>query len=525
MLDRFFAIASRVPSWAHWTLSVFWCAFFCAIAFGLFSLNIWSISQREFFTYSAIFIFLIVAAAAIYQHLKDKKAPYIAFIIFICALIPRVLTIASFRYFPFSDNLTYFRLGLLLREGDLDAVAATSAAFHDPSSIAGLSVLNGILSSIFTPTVIGMQIANAFMTSLICVVVFFIGKEYDKRVGIVAGLLFTIYPANIFMGLTTTNEHGAVLFIMLGILLLCLALKHKHRWGIFLSASIFSFCLGHYFKSSTTLIALLALGFTATFVLILKLTTGNRVKHTLLIFSSFFLGLFALIFVCNNVMLHFGLINSTDRRPAIVTFIKGFNEDTLGMWNAEDAILVQESSPKEALDIIVSRIKNNKNLPRFFYQKAQISWLYRDCAFSWTITGYHMWHERSLGIVGTHPGDFHEHSEGFQVSYAELFRRISAISNIDVLFVTSILLLASTGAIVRQNKGSSMTLDALQWFVTGFMILFLLSEIQPRYRYAAMPALFLFASIAIVWLYDQVAHRDLIRKIRKKISNAIIEKI
>jgi predicted tellurium resistance membrane protein TerC len=87
-------------------------------------------------------------------------------------------------------------------------------------------------------------------------------------------------------------------------------------------------------------------------------------------------------------------------------------------------------------------------------------------------------------------------SSGEYKNYANLDK---IFKNMDYLYCLLIYLFASTGFFVFRRKNTRL-LQLLALTVLFYVGIHLLIEVQPRYRYEVMPALFIFAAYGIHWI-------------------------
>jgi len=163
------------------------------------------------------------------------------------------------------------------------------------------------------------------------------------------------------------------------------------------------------------------------------------------------------------------------------TIYKGANIEHHGMWNPEDSaefVHVYENFPHEDLNKIMlqktwDRIAENPMASAMHYLTK--------CAIIWASDGYGVdWNRISVEVEG---GDYNAEFEVFN----------ERLSNI---FYQAMLLLAALGAILAIRRGK---FDGILFAVIflGFVGIFIISEVQGRYHYPALPFLIGLAAMGI----------------------------
>ena len=142
---------------------------------------------------------------------------YCVAVIFLIALAPR-LTLALLQpYTPTNDFSCYWDMGAALLQGD-PSVTAHYVNHYQILEYAGLGVVSAAMQFISGGTMIGYQILLTLVTSITTVLIYQIGKRFHLYVGIIAALLYALYPSNIVMTQVFTNQHLATLLALLSLL-------------------------------------------------------------------------------------------------------------------------------------------------------------------------------------------------------------------------------------------------------------------------------------------------------------------
>ena len=189
-----------------------------------------------------------------------------------------------------------------------------------------------------------------------------------------------------------------------------------------------------------------------------------------------------------------GLIDNEGEKITILSkVVVGLNEETGGAWSSDYAYirsLPAEERNKYSIELIVERLKNSENLPSFFYNKHYTTWFTSD---SFITTWFR--NAQDIEIV---KGDL---SESELKKYNKEFTWITGIAYVDKCFVHFIYLMAIIG-VWRNKKAVPVNGYGILTFIPlGWFCVILLSEMQTRYRYPAMPAFIALAALGIYEVY------------------------
>lgn len=203
----------------YWFISLF-LAFFFGLGM-IFSaiqineyLNYWYVIP---FIWLYFLIFTIFAMCWKKICLLERKQ--LLCLIFIIAIFPRIMLLMHRRFILISDFQAYVNMGTYLINNQKELAHNIVMDYRIPK-YGGLAILMSIIGRLFSTQLIGFQIANIIMCSLICVLIYLLLENYSKRAGILASLLMSFYPANIISSQVVSNREGAVLFVLIACILL-----------------------------------------------------------------------------------------------------------------------------------------------------------------------------------------------------------------------------------------------------------------------------------------------------------------
>ena len=419
--------------------------------------------------YVAVFVAFVLVLR--WANCRVKRTPAIwALALFLIALAPRLYFFSRIQYVPTSDFVNYYNMGLAFVNGNPADIASVVSSYNIPA-FAGLGVLNGLIMLVLGTSVRSLQLAQCLITSLSCVMVYLIARRFDEGSAPLAGLLFALYPANILYTQVTSNQHMAVFFALLSILLILNAFSSERRVraGGFSALSAVALLLSYYSHPST-ITTFLAF---ALFWLVLFLSSIRKKKELLrlaIIAFVFCVAYFGLRAGADAALRANGYIGSL--RPSsssLVKIIFGLNRETGGAYSVSDLNLLQKHPVSErravALQLIRERLTQG-DLLGLFDTKIVRLWMVKDTCFGWPLYG-----------IASVPDDLSLLLQGYLL--------------LDFFYVAAIFLFAWIGGLLRRRGSAG---DLLLWVLLGWMGVHLLIEIQTRYRYFGMPLLMIFAA-------------------------------
>lgn len=467
------------------------------------------------------FIFMLGIYVFVYTKIKKYDRNWkIAFAIFALAVIPRLSTLfigygIDFPYIPDNDFAEYVKYGQNMYYGNYEAVAnKVSNKFHLPTH-GGMAIFFGLISHIFSPTVIGFQTANIIITSLICVAIFYLAKDYNKNVAIIASLLYAVYPSNIISTQITTNHHGATLMFLIALIFFkkyflkmtdddYKSLKYVFAGTVFIVISNFIHPSG--------IVIILSVIFTFIIIIINTIykegfKLNRRMKVTILAIAIVAGGSSALTEIGKSYCYNHGIIESKEGAPFLFMAVLGLNAETGGGTNSSEieylSNLPEDEKTKACLDIIFNeRLKQPpKDLAKLIGNKVGSTWFTRDSYFGWY----------SRVVLQQLQDQIDENPENTTlVTQKQNFELIRfALEHVDVVFTNIIYVFTVIGFLFRLKKKDEKEsdiylLNVMVLIILGWIGVVVLSETQPRYRYQSMPEFMVFASIGIYMLCNKV---------------------
>lgn len=446
-----------------------------------------------------------------------KKKDFLFFLI-ILASIPRLVVMFQNHYIPTNDFKWYYDVGVHLVDGD-KAFVHEFLARYNIAKFGGLAVFMGIIAKLFSVKLIGFQTANIVITVLICIFIYLMIEDYNKKSAIIASILFAIYPENIISTQITTNHHGAILFTLISIFCLAKA-EHRHKY-IFCILGGVALAISDLIHPSISvpIVAILCYGIVGGGV---KKSGYLRIKNCLLILLCYVIA----INMSFTMLKAGGILENNTKNPSpslhLGKIVTGFNHETRGMWSQEDTTTVSNLTGEEKRAWQETQIKERifdkpfKDILSLMRDKIDIVWFQKGSYFAWY---WEAWY-----------GNIVSDKDNGEMSSEELGREMETSSVytsyqlFDWIFIKIIYIFAIVGFITvskirKQNTGIAL----VTWILLGWIMIHLLIEVQERYRYLGMPYIFIFAAIGMYESYRRLAlnvqARVRVRRANKTISN------
>jgi len=474
-------------------------SFFKAFVFGT------DVLHKEFFTvFSVLFVSCLLLYIIIAFKIKKYSTPTICVIIFILAMLPRFVLMLGQFYIPASDFKNYFSFGQNIYYKRYDLVASVIDLYQMPK-MCGLALLNGLIAYIFSPSLNGFITANILMTSSICVMLFALLKSINKTAGVVAGLLYAIYPSSIISSQITTNHHGALLFLLIAVYVYqkSLAYISYKRYWIYVVLSALCVVISNFYHQSAIILLIALLIYLLANIIARKEHRSNIVKMILsfvLIACIFIFGTDAVVNICYK----HGAINSQNEISILFKFAMGTDIDSSGMYNDKyESYEYRIMSPENQRDAYWEAIKENikkadtKQLLSLFADKTHTAWFKLDSY----IAGWYRNAQSDDYARKKNEGSLTRelilliNKEGFAIYEA---------AHVDMLYIQWIYLFAAIGLMIKRKIPLKSSVNILLFVSIGWIIFIALTEMQTRYRYIAMPAFFMLSAIGIVEVTTKV---------------------
>lgn len=430
---------------------------------------------------------------------KQNNLFKLCLFIFFVAVGIRLIVVFSLECIQLSDFKNYYDLGINAYYENYEKIASIVAMYQIPT-FGGLALLNEMIMKLFSATLFGMQFANCIMAGLTCVALVLIGNYKSISIGAIAGLLYAIYPASVVSVVVTSNTHGAILFNILAILLAVICYKNigNKKCFLFSVLSMFMFVVSSLFHASSYYTYVLTILFVAILLQMQSFIIEKRLLKKLWICVLIIaVGSNISTKIVVNSLCSAGVISTTESQPFSTTFLIGLNIEDGGRLgeNAQANVEVSKQlEGKEKSDYIMSKIMESladkSKLIGLFMNKQDTIWFESDSWFYWA--------------TGGKTAEYQEKESNGTITEEELDNFTSfkntknAWTRIDFMYIHILYALAAAALIFRKKDRIDDVINIAVIAILGWIAVFLLTEVQTRYRCYAMPMFMILSSIGII---------------------------
>lgn len=393
-----------------------------------------------------------------YKYLDKIKDKYFIVLLFIIALLIRIITII-YLDIPISDDFkTMYEASKLFINNDLSFTK--DPYFTNFSYQLGFVFIQGIFLKIIN-SLLFLKVINSIITSLIVVFIFLICRNLssNKSAKIVSTFyLFYFYP--LYLNSILTNQHLHTLLIL--IIIYLLITKNTKFNNLLIKSILVGLLLGigNVIRSESIV-------FLVSFILI-GILYFNR-KNYKIIIKTFSLTLLIFLFITQSINILFKINNINENglknNVPLWKFYVGLSVEHDGMYNENDQNTFFDKSKKDQERLLIERIKNDYlKFPILFLKKEVITFT-----------------KSSFNIVINFP--FNKNILNF----------ILFISN-GILFL--ILILFLIGIFPYNNILDNRVISILLILFVYFGI-YLFIEVSPRYGYNLQAIIFALSGLGI----------------------------
>ena len=469
-------------------------------------------------------VFLILIALYEALNYKEKSGKAVLFVLLV-AIIFRLAAIALIPVLQASDFSIYYQLGQFVAQGDIQGAAEVLNEFG-LNSLGGLALLNGALAFLSGGSALGFEISQAMVQCTSIYLVYKIGCLISQRVGYFAALFLALYPTNIVYVTVATNQHLSTMFMLLSIWALIRGLLCQSpsvgktiRVGMLSGALL---AVMYYCHPSTVPI----LAAVSTWIIYLFIRRPKTLLPCLIILASLLLAYRGTLTVGDAMMMRMGLTTqSSDVGSMLGKFVVGLNHETNGGLTSpyqgfDNEMDLLNHIPKDEVDqYCLEKIREralDPRLPQLLVRKERIMWHSIDNAITWTEISVNEWAD-TYGMQDTQ-------------EYLTAMRICEGVKKADYwyLFLHYIAFSISSGIIIflKNNIHNGCTIKKAREFaflpmliIDAWIVVFLLIEIQGRYRYSMMPFVFLISAVGVTQIVSIVLERTNKRKTLNKSEN------
>jgi len=308
-------------------------------------------------------------------------------------------------------------------------------------------------------------------------------------------LIATTFPPLITYTSVFCSENLAIPFYLLSIYIF---LSYKDKKFIFLIVSALLLAIGNLFR----MIAIVVLiAYTLYIIFYFKNNILEKITSVICLIVPYII----LLILCSNLLQSLNITQYPlwkGREPNATSILKGTNMDNLGMWNEEDATLIEtliqedvsyETIEAECKEKIKNRLINSpiKLIP-FYALKIGSQWGFGDCCGA-------LWSQKDLSDDQIIFKTAQAGTPSFQAMYI------------------IILIGVYIGLFDKESHKQSKNINLLYLILCGYIATYLLIENQGRYEYIIS---WILIPLSVTGL--QKTKKILIRKLSKRLSFKLI---
>ncbi len=425
----------------------------------------------------------VVVLALKYWRLSDRGTDLAIFALRFVLAMAVILVIGGQ---PVQDFDTMYRAAQDLAQGGrgyLDQIYFYNWAYQT-----GFVAYEALILKLFGPGQLALQVVNALCLGGIGVLVRRIaGKLMPRRAAAALSLLYALYPAPYFLAGVLTNQHLATLFFYLAFYLL--VREEKLTWPVALTAGCL-IALGNAARPIGIVLVLAALCWR---VIRLLLSGGRDWKGELANLAGVAGGFFLLFALLSNLVIWTGLNPEglTNNQP-MWKFVLGFNQESDGCWNRSDyenyLSLPTQEADEAMREVVRERLGAGPvKLAGLAVRKSAVMWGQDEYMF-WGFG--HLNGARKLGPLTV-----------------DQYTQVLSRGDKGVYLLAFALALLGAAALLRRGTGGGPAL-LLTFLVCGYYAVHLIVEVQSRYRYFMMPAVFLLAGVGLTALLERCSRTN-----------------
>lgn len=354
--------------------------------------------------------------------------------------------------------------------------------FSSVSSWAVWPVYLRVIRKIFGSVIIPGLVLNALYTSLSVGLIYWIilTTTQNRRWAVASAEIYAVWPMNILFAASLRPENVNIFLTLSGLALLICAWRkyrecqYKPFW-IFLILSSASIAFSGFFKK-TDLIFLCAVGIMGG----LYLLAQHKKIHLIAVCGFFVFVVSCKLFVSAGYLILDQAYTQKVNRNPMAHYVEvglspwsdgtahGKTDDSksFGVYRfyARQAEYDYDIATKRTFEKIFTEIKEEKNLNiAFFQNKLRITWA-NQAYFNWITS----------------------EASGNSIINRSIFAEMTyPLAQVWYTILLGFILLGALPSIVRKEDSGASLFSAL--FLFGFMLLLLVCETQPRYKYAVYP--------------------------------------
>ncbi len=429
---------------------------------------------------------LIIITIVIFKFLSNKEFITILIVVSFSA---RFIWIMSFPTEPISDFIIMYKGALQASQGIFDfsnTTYYTSWVYQ-----LGFTMYQALIIKLFGENILILKLFNVIFSTSTCLLIYLITKsifnEYSARA---AGFIYALNIPSIFLSSVLTNQYLATFLFTLGFYILILKYNKSISTGIWVGIIL---SLANIIRPLGSIILIAVI----LFILLNHFIGKNKEEKikSIKVFSLLIASYYLVSIIISYTFIFTGVTEYklTNRDP-LWKFVTGLNYESNGQYSKKDMDFLSNypigSSERtdQQMKLIEQRISDKGHLFKLFTNKFSRMWGDLDSSTNW-----------SLGQLNKNTIN----------SLLQKFERYFYISTL-IFGIIAILYL-----LINSNLYSNYILFIL--FIIGYVLIHIVIEIQPRYRFEVTPSLVIFQGfgLAIVsnWIVKLVKQaRPVIKK-------------
>lgn len=341
----------------------------------------------------------------------------------------------------------------------------------------GFVVYESLILRLFGPGQLPLQVMNSIWLGGIGILVYRIAlRLLPRKAAVAASVLYAVYPAPYFLAAVLTNQHIAAFFFYLALYLLVRREELSPPQAALAGAVI---ALGNVMRPIGVILVLAALCWRAG-RLLLGIEKGRaRAAGALVLLAVSYQAVFSLFSgaVAWSGINPEGLVNN----QPMWKFVLGLNQESSGTWNRADyeayLFLPTQQADQAMRETVKARLEAGPAaLGRLAVRKSAVMWGDNEYMF-WGFG--HLDGQKKLGPLTV-----------------DQYTQVLARGDKGVYIAAFALALAGAAVLLRRGTRGGPAL-LLAFLLCGYYAVHLIVEVQSRYRYFLMPAVFLLAGVGL----------------------------
>ena len=434
------------------------------------------------FMAAAVFVFILCISLILLQKTdKYLSSLQFGFLLFILSLLLKIIFISILSVKNYSDFQLFYWITVKISQNDTSYL--NGQYFHIWAYQVGFPAIMSLFVRIFGSNELTLILINNVFQAAINLLVYLISRQLvSEKYSRIFAIAYLLMPFTFSLSNVYTNQHLSTMLFYLGIYSL-----FKKPLSV---PNVFTCCLclviGNIARPEgiTVILALSVLAITILFN-----KAPNNKSRTIALISSLIFCYFILIQLSSSFFTASGLSqDGLENKFPLYKFVVGLNSSTAGTFSEYDSKALFETdeylnNPSqrdlEAMELIKERILVKPvDLFTLFAKKVRAMW-------SSDPNWYPAFHEYANSDIKT---------TNLKIP-AKLITSLLSLIDYIYYFILYLLLIFYSYISIKQKEQNMLGVFLSLFFIIGFFI-FLLIEVQHRYSYLFMPAVYILASAA-----------------------------